>query len=43
VIAKVTLPKWPADINKESLQTLSDLAVKDGLLSKPADINALLQ
>jgi NitT/TauT family transport system substrate-binding protein len=42
VIAKVTLPKWPADINKASVQTLSELAVKDGLLSKPADLNALL-
>lgn len=42
VIAKVTLPKWPADINRESVQTLSDLAVGDGLLPKPADLNALL-
>lgn len=42
VIAKVTLPKWPADINRQSVQTLSDLAVGDGLLAKPADLNALL-
>lgn len=42
VIAKVTLPKWPADINRDSVQKLSDLAVADGLLPKPADLNALL-
>jgi NitT/TauT family transport system substrate-binding protein len=42
VIAKVTLPKWPADINRDSIETLADLAVEDGLLSKPADVNALL-
>jgi len=42
VIAKLTLPKWPADINKASVQTLADLALGDGLLSKPADVSALL-
>jgi NitT/TauT family transport system substrate-binding protein len=42
VIAKVTLPKWPADINRDSIEALADLAVEDGLLSKPADVNALL-
>jgi NitT/TauT family transport system substrate-binding protein len=42
VIAKVTLPKWPADINKESVQKLAELARQDGLLDKAADVNALL-
>jgi len=42
VIAKMTLPKWPADINKQAIQTLADLALSDGLLAKPADLNALL-
>lgn len=42
VIAQVTLPTWPADINRQSVQTLADLAVQDGLLAKPADLNALL-
>lgn len=42
VIAKVTLPKWPAEINRQSVQTLADLANTDGLLAKPADVNALL-
>jgi NitT/TauT family transport system substrate-binding protein len=43
VIAKVTLPKWPTDINRQSMQTLADLAVQDGLLTKAPDLNALLQ
>ncbi len=42
VIAKMTLPKWPADINRQSVQTLADLALSDGLLTKAADVNALL-
>jgi NitT/TauT family transport system substrate-binding protein len=42
VIAKMTLPKWPADINRQAVQTLADLALSDGLLTKPADLNALL-
>jgi len=42
VIAKLTLPKWPAEINRESVQTLADLARQDGLLAKPADVDALL-
>ncbi len=42
VIAKVTLPKWPPDINRDSVQKLSDLAVTDGLLAKPADLTKLL-
>ncbi|HEX6683666.1 MAG TPA: ABC transporter substrate-binding protein [Candidatus Limnocylindrales bacterium] len=42
VIAKMTLPKWPAEINRASVQTLADLALSDGLLTKPADVSALL-
>jgi NitT/TauT family transport system substrate-binding protein len=42
VIAEVTLPKWPPDINRASVQTLADLALDDGLLEKPADLGALL-
>jgi len=42
VIAKLTLPKWPAEINRESVRTLADLATEDGLLTKPADVDALL-
>jgi NitT/TauT family transport system substrate-binding protein len=32
VTAKITLPAWPAEINKASVQTLTDLAVQDKLL-----------
>jgi NitT/TauT family transport system substrate-binding protein len=42
VIADLTLPKWPPDINRASVQTLADLALADGLLTKPADLAALL-
>ncbi|HEU4426225.1 MAG TPA: ABC transporter substrate-binding protein [Pilimelia sp.] len=42
VAAKLTLPKWPAEINRQSVQTLADLAVSDGLIEKAPDIDALL-
>jgi NitT/TauT family transport system substrate-binding protein len=42
VIAKTTLPKWPAEINRASVETLADLAVEDGTLPAKPDINALL-
>ncbi len=42
VAAKITLPKWPADINKESVQTLADLAVGDKLIGKTPDLDTLL-
>lgn len=41
-IDKMTLPKWPAEIDRKSVQTLADLALGDGLLTKAADLNALL-
>jgi NitT/TauT family transport system substrate-binding protein len=42
VAAKLVLPKWPAEINRNSLQTLATLAVGDGLIDKAPDLNALL-
>jgi NitT/TauT family transport system substrate-binding protein len=42
VIAKLTLPKWPAEVNRDSMQTLADLALEDGLLTEPVDVSALL-
>jgi NitT/TauT family transport system substrate-binding protein len=42
VIAKMTLPKWPSDINRQAVQTLADLALGDSRLPKAADVNALL-
>ena len=42
VIRKLTLPKWPADINRQSVETLATLAVQDGLVAKQPDLSALL-
>ncbi|HEX6356266.1 ABC transporter substrate-binding protein [Actinophytocola sp.] len=42
VIAKVTLPKWPAEINRKSIEDIADLAREDGLLTNPADLDSLL-
>jgi NitT/TauT family transport system substrate-binding protein len=42
VIEKVTLPKFPAEINRDSIEAIADLAKEDGLLTNPVDVNALL-
>lgn len=42
VSAAVTLPGWPEEINKASVQKLSDLAQQDKLLTKAPDLTALL-
>jgi NitT/TauT family transport system substrate-binding protein len=42
VAAKLTLPKWPTEINRESTQTLADLILQDKLVSKAPDVPALL-
>jgi NitT/TauT family transport system substrate-binding protein len=42
VIQKLTLPKWPAEINRQSVETLATLAVQDGLVTKQPDLSALL-
>ena len=42
VIGKLTLPKWPAEINRQSVETLATLAVQDGLVDKQPDLAALL-
>jgi NitT/TauT family transport system substrate-binding protein len=39
---KLVLPTWPAEVDRASVQKLSDLAVKDGLLPRQPDLNALL-
>jgi NitT/TauT family transport system substrate-binding protein len=41
-IAKVTLPKYPAEINRDSIETMAELAKEDGLLTESVDLNALL-
>jgi NitT/TauT family transport system substrate-binding protein len=42
VIGDLILPKWPAEINRESVETLASLAVQDGLVSEQPDVAALL-
>ena len=38
----MTLPKWPADINRSSIETMAGLAVTDGLLKSQPDLGILL-
>jgi len=42
LLPKLTLPKWPTQINRDSTQKLADLAQQDGLISNKADLSALL-
>ena len=42
VIKELTLPKWPEEINRASVETLATLAVQDGLVTKQPDLSALL-
>jgi NitT/TauT family transport system substrate-binding protein len=42
VIAEITLPAWPTEVNEQSVQTLADLALQDGLIKEQPDIDALL-
>lgn len=38
----MTMPAWPTEINRDSVETLSDLALEDGLLDEAPDLDALL-
>jgi len=38
----ITLPAFPSEINKDSVQTLADLMVKYGMTEKKPDVNAVL-
>ncbi|MBB5132463.1 NitT/TauT family transport system substrate-binding protein [Thermocatellispora tengchongensis] len=42
VIAEMNLPKWPAEVNRESVQTIADLALADGVLKTRADVASLI-
>ncbi|MEU0966491.1 ABC transporter substrate-binding protein [Streptomyces sp. NPDC005917] len=42
VLAKVTLPKWPADPNHSSIETLEKLSEQDGLFKTAPDLAKLL-
>jgi NitT/TauT family transport system substrate-binding protein len=43
VIGKLTLPRWPTEMNLKSTEILADLAVKDGLVTKKPDLAALFR
>ncbi|MEV4657310.1 ABC transporter substrate-binding protein [Micromonospora sp. NPDC049301] len=40
--ARMTLPAWSGQINRESVQTLADLMLSDGLIKEKVDIAELL-
>lgn len=42
LIDALMLPAFPAEVNTDSIQVLADLALDDGLLDEPADVDALL-
>ncbi|WP_030856009.1 ABC transporter substrate-binding protein [Streptomyces sp. NRRL S-37] len=42
VLAKVTLPKWPAEPNRASIEELAELGAEDGLFKQNPDLDELL-
>ncbi|MET7696519.1 ABC transporter substrate-binding protein [Streptomyces sp. NPDC005485] len=42
VLAKVTLPKWPAEPDRASIESLEKLGEQDGLFKKTPDLDKLL-
>jgi NitT/TauT family transport system substrate-binding protein len=42
VRAKLTLPKWPAEINRASVETLAKLGAQDGVITGSPDLGKLL-
>ncbi|HEX6497917.1 MAG TPA: ABC transporter substrate-binding protein [Micromonosporaceae bacterium] len=42
VAQKITLPAWPTQINKQSVQTMADLMVQDGLIKEKVDVSEIL-
>jgi NitT/TauT family transport system substrate-binding protein len=41
-VAGVTLPRFPTEFNRESLERIAELADDDGLLAEPVDLDELL-
>ncbi|HEY8471599.1 MAG TPA: ABC transporter substrate-binding protein [Natronosporangium sp.] len=39
--SEITLPAWPPEINRASSERLAQLAIQDGLLAEPPDLDAL--
>ncbi|MBM7784177.1 ABC transporter substrate-binding protein [Tenggerimyces flavus] len=42
VAAQMTLPAWPQEVNKESVQTIADLMLEDGLIKEKFDVSSVL-
>jgi NitT/TauT family transport system substrate-binding protein len=42
LLATMTLPKWPAEINRSSVEKLAELGQTDGVFSKAPDLDSLL-
>jgi NitT/TauT family transport system substrate-binding protein len=42
IAEQITLPKFPVEVNKASTEAIAKFAQEDGLLTKPADVNALI-
>jgi NitT/TauT family transport system substrate-binding protein len=40
--SQLTLPNWPSELNRDAADTLNDLAVEDGLIEEPVDLDRLL-
>jgi NitT/TauT family transport system substrate-binding protein len=40
--SQLVLPNWPSEINRDAADTLNDLAVDDGLIEQPVDLDQLL-
>jgi NitT/TauT family transport system substrate-binding protein len=43
LIGKLTLPRWPTEMNRKSTEILADLSVKDGLVTKKPDLNTFFR
>jgi NitT/TauT family transport system substrate-binding protein len=43
LIGKLTLPRWPTEMNRQSTETLAELSVKDGLVTKKPDLAAFFR
>lgn len=41
-LERVTLPKWPAEANRASVEALRDLGERDGFFPEPPDLDELL-
>jgi NitT/TauT family transport system substrate-binding protein len=43
MIDKLTLPRWPTEMNRQSTEILADLSLKDGLVTKKPDLAAFFR